>query len=321
MAESVQNLKKRLKSVANINKITKAMELVAATKMRRSQEIALASRPYAFAALDLLANLTLLPALSGVEGEKPELLKQRKVKKVLFVLVASDKGLAGAFNSALFRKFEQHIAEHKEKYKNEEKIFIAVGEKAFQYLYKKEWNVAKKFTQVGDYTATQQIQPLTDFIVAGYLEKKWDRVVVFATHFTSALKQEPLVRRVLPIDFDHIKEIVQEITPTTGRFAEMIKEQNLSFANGNKKEKEYLIEPSPAKVLENLAKHLLFMQVYHVILEANASEHSARRLAMKTASDNASDLGQVLNLQYNKVRQASITNQIIEISAGAEAQT
>ena len=311
--ESTQNLKKRIKSVVNINKITKAMELVAATKMRRAQEVALASRPYAFVSLDLLANLTLL------ETELPELLKQRRIKKVLFVLVASDKGLAGAFNSSLFRKFEQHIKSHAEKYKNEEKFFIAVGEKSFNYLLKKGLNVVKKFVSVGDFAEPEQVHPLTDFVVAGFLEKKWDRVVIFSTHFKSALKQEALVRRVLPVDFDHIKETVQEIVPETGKFAELIKEQNISFVSEKNNIKEYLIEPSPAKVLENLAKHLFFMQVYYLILEANASEHSARRMAMKTASDNANDLGQALNLQYNKSRQGAITKEIIEITAGAES--
>ena len=317
--ESVQNLKKRLKSVANIKKITKAMELVAATKMRRSQEIALSSRPYALVALDLLANLTLIEKRRGLK--MPELLEQRKIKKVLFVLVASDKGLAGAFNSSLFKKFEKYIAENKQHYEKEEKIFAAVGEKSFQYLSKKHWNIVKKFVNVGDYTAMGQVQPITDFIITGYLEKQWDRVVVFSTHFKSALKQEAMVRRVLPVDFDHVKETVGDIIPQTGKFAELMKEQNLVFTGSEKSEKEYVIEPTPELVLEQLAKHLLFMQIYHVILEANASEHSARRMAMKTASDNASDLGQKLNLQYNKVRQASITNQIIEISAGAEAQT
>ncbi len=318
------------------------MELVAATKMRRSQEIALASRPYAFVALDLLASLTLME--KSAKLELPELLKQRRVKKVLFVLVASDKGLAGAFNSSVFKKFEQHMERDKEKYKNEEKSYVAVGEKAFQYLSKKLSPVVKttglkKFTQVGDFTTLEQVQPLTDFIVQGYLDKSWDRVVVISTHFRSALKQEPHVRRILPIDFDHIKETVQELIPQTGKFAELIKEQGLSFAPGENRvhpvksaqsgvpiktgqfnrAREYLIEPSPEKVLERLTKHLFFMQMYHIILEANASEHAVRRMAMKTASDNAGDLGQALNLQYNKSRQSAITNQIIEIIAGAES--
>ena len=311
--ESPQNIKKRLRSVNNINKITKAMEMVAATKMRKSQEIALVSRPYAFAALDFLATL------SSLDRKLPELFKKRKIKTVLFVLVSSDKGLAGAFNSSVFRKFEQHMKRDKEKYEREEKIFVAVGEKSFNYLLKKGLNILKKFTNVGDYTTPEQVHPLVDFMVKGYLEKKWDRVVVFSTHFRSALKQEPHVRRILPIDFDHIADTIKEIIPERGKFAELIKEQQISFVPDKAKLKEYLIEPSPEKVLENLAEHLFFIQAYHLILEANASEHSARRMAMKTASDNASDLGDALNLQYNKSRQSKITTEISEISAGAEA--
>ncbi len=318
--ESVQNLKKRLKSVGNIKKITKAMELVAATKMRKSQEIALASIPYALVALDLLANLSLLKI------ELPEILKQRKIRKSLFVLVASDKGLAGAFNSSLFRKFEQHMIRDKKKYEDEEKFFVAVGEKSFTYLKRKNLPVLKKFVQVGDYTTIEQVKPLADFMTEGYFKNpsagsgqaKWDRIVIFSSHFKSALKQEPMMREILPISFESIKETIQEIIPQTGKFAELMKEQQVNFTS-EKKVANYLIEPSPEVVLERLAKHLLFMQIYHIILEANASEHAARRMAMKTASDNASDLSDALGLQYNKSRQAGITNQIIEISAGAEA--
>ena len=343
--ESTQNLKKRLKSVANIGKITKAMELVAATKMRKSQEIALASRPYAFAALDLLANVTLM------ETELPELLKKRKIQKILYVLVASDKGLAGAFNSSLFRKFEYYIKQEKnsdimQNIKMSEKFFVAVGEKVFQYLSKNfrttdSSMVLKKFTQVGDFTTTDQVEPLANFLVEGYLKKDWDKVIVFSSHFKSALKQEPLIREILPINFESIKNTIKEIVPETGKFADLRE----NFVNLNLKSdlpaealaspkpsakrrsaqagilnlKEYTIEPSPKIVLESLVKHLFFMQVYHLILEANASEHSARRMAMKTASDNASELGEELNLQYNKARQAGITNQIIEITAGSES--
>jgi len=316
--ESTQNLKKHIRSVANIKKITKAMELVAATKMRRSQEIALASRPYAFAALDLLANITLL------ETNLPELLKKRLVKNTLFVLVASDKGLAGAFNSSLFRKFEYYLSQNKVHSRGSDhgsesgNAFVAVGEKSFNYLSKKGFNFIKKFINVGDFTTPEQVQPLTEFMVEGYLQKKWDRVLVFSTHFMSALKQKPLMREILPISFDSIRETVKGIVPTTGKFAELIKE---SFGADQDKPKlmEYLIEPSPKIVLEDLTKHLFFMQVYHLILESNASEHSARRLAMKTASDNAADLSEKLNLEYNKSRQSAITKEIIEITAGAES--
>ena len=310
--DSLQNLKKRLKSIGNIKKITKAMELVAATKMRKSQEIALASRPYAFSALGLLANLSLL------KKDVPLLMEKKKVKKVLFVLVASDKGLAGAFNSSVFKKFEHFLAENSKKYQDE-KIFVAVGEKTFNYLSKKGLKVAKKFTNVGDYTTPEHVQPLVDFLVQGYVAKEWDKVIIFSANFRSALKQEPLTREVLPILFESIWQGVKEIVPETGKFAQMAKEQGISFVPQKNVLQEYLIEPSAKEVLDNLVRHLLFMQVYHIILEANASEHAARRMAMKTASDNASDLGQELNLRYNKSRQSSITNQIIEIIAGAES--
>ena len=172
---------------------------------------------------------------------------------------------------------------------------------------------------MGDFTTTEQVKPLSDFLINGYLNKDFDRVVVVSTHFRSALKQEPHVRRILPIDFDHIADTIKEIIPERGKFADLIKEQHITFVPDKKKLQEFTIEPAPEKVLEKLAEHLFFMQVYHLILEANASEHSARRLAMKTASDNAKDLGENLNLQYNKSRQSRITTEISEISAGAEA--
>ena len=177
-----------------------------------------------------------------------------------------------------------------------------------------EAEILRKFVQVGDYTTTEQVKPIADFLVNGYLSKEFDKVVVFSSHFKSALKQEPLIMEILPITVDSIKETIKGIVPQTGKFSEfkvMIQEE--------KRSKQYTIEPSPKLVLESLAEHLVFMQIYHLILEANASEHSARRMAMKTASDNAKDLGENLNLQYNKSRQAAITSQIIEIISGAEA--
>lgn len=316
--ESPQNIKKRLKSVNNIGQITKAMELVSATKMRKSQQIALDSRPYSFAALELLANLSIIENLK--KEELPPLFEVRKnIKKVLFVLVASDKGLAGAFNSSVFRKFEKHMEINKAEWQNEEKFYVAVGEKAFVYLSKRGFNVIKKFVHSGDHTTPEQVAPLTEFIVQGYLNKDFDRVIIISTHFKSALKQEPHVRRVLPIDFEHVADTITEIIPERGKFAELIKEHHITFVPDKNKLAEYLIEPAAKKVLDKLVKHLFSMQMYHLILEANASEHSARRMAMKTASDNASELGEELNLQYNKARQSRITTEISEISAGAEA--
>lgn len=307
--ESLQTTKKRLKSVKSINQITRAMELVAANKMRQSQEIAIASLPYALFALDLLANI------SALEIELPLLLKKRKVKKTLYVLVSSDKGLAGAFNSSVFRKFEQFSSE----IDKENSLFLAIGEKSAGYLIKKGYKFEEKFVRVGDFTTTEQIKPIAEFLTKGYLEKRWDKAVIFSTHFRTALRQEPLMRKILPIEFKSIKEAVKEIIPETGKFADIIKKQKISFTQEKTDLQEYLIEPSSKKVLEDLVWHLFFMQIYHLILEANASEHAARRFAMKAASDNAQKLAFELNLQYNKSRQASITKEIIEITTGANA--
>jgi len=316
--ESLQNIKKRIRAVSNIHQITKAMELVAATKMRKSQQIALDSRPYSFAALELLANLSIIEEIRK-EDLPPLFQKREDIKKVLFVLVASDKGLVGAFNNIVFKKFERHRQKEKEEWKKEEKLYVAVGEKAFSYLKRKGFPVLKKFIQVGDYTSFEQTKPLAEFLMKGYLNREWDRVIIISMNFRSALKQEPHVRRILPVDFDHLAETIVEIIPERGKFAELIKEQNISFVPNKNELKDYLIEPYPKIVLSKLSEHLFFTQVYQLILEANASEHAARRLAMKNASDNAIKLKDILNLQYNKSRQAVITKEITEITAGAES--
>jgi F-type H+-transporting ATPase subunit gamma len=135
--------------------------------------------------------------------------------------------------------------------------------------------------------------------------------------FRSALSQEVVRREILPIDTQKIREAAEELIPKTGRYADL--RQNSELLNGKNTPDDYLIEPSPEAVLEELGRHLVLMQIYHLILEANTSEHAARRTAMKNASDNASELAGELSLQYNKSRQASITREIIEITTGAEA--
>lgn len=313
--ESLQNIKRRLKGVQNINQITKAMELVAATKMRRSQEIALASRPYAYAALELLANLS---KLDGVH--LPKIMEKRPIRRTAFVLIASDKGLAGSFNSAVLRKFEKYLAREKLDLGNPDYSFIAIGEKAARHLQKRIGRVSQKFIRFGDFTTVEQVKPLRDLLVCGYLEETWDRVIIFSTHFRSALKQEVLQREILPVDFDVLRATAKELVPETGKFAELLRSNGVSFFNGTSGTKqEYLIEPSPETVLQELIPHLVEMQLYHLVLEANASEHAARRVAMKSASENAGELGEKLTVDYNKIRQATITRELIEITAGAES--
>jgi F-type H+-transporting ATPase subunit gamma len=327
--ESLQKTKSRIASVRNINQITKAMELVAATKMRKSQEIALASRPYAYAALDFLANLSKID-----EVVLPPLLQRREIKKTAFVIVASDKGLAGSFNSNVFRAFEKYLKEYENnpsqpplilKGGDGNAVFVAFGQKSANYLQRKGVKIAGAFAKLGDFTQLTETKQLADFLSSGYLDEKWDRVVVFSMNFRSALRQEVLIRQILPVDFETLKKTIREIVPEVGRFSEL--RDNTSPSPSSTEEGrmdstsspqvDYLIEPSPEIVLKELAPHLIEMQVYHIILEANASEHAARRMAMKNASDNAEKLVGDLTLIYNKSRQAAITNEIIEITAGA----
>lgn len=315
MAESLQNLKIRLRGVQNIGQITKAMELVSATKMRRSQEIALASRPYTLTALDMLANLT------KMEGVKtPSILLARPVQKTAIVVITSDKGLAGAFNSSVLRTFEKFLATEKIDPSDPAYTFIPVGQKALAYLEKRTQNRAAAFIRFGDYTTREEVAPLSNLLIEGYLRGDWDEVTVFSTHFKTALHQEVLVQRIFPVEYANLAATAKEVVPEHGRFAELIREKRVSFFNKSAEElREYLIEPSPEVVLESLARHLVEAELYQLVLEANASEHSARRMAMKNASDNAKELSDNLTLIYNKSRQASITREIIEITAGAES--
>ncbi|MBI2623576.1 MAG: ATP synthase F1 subunit gamma [Candidatus Liptonbacteria bacterium] len=317
-----QFVKQRIKGVQNISQITKAMELVAATKMRKSQEIALHSRPYAYGALDLLRTLAALEK----SDQTPPLLAARPVVHTLILLITSDKGLAGSFNSNVIKKFEQHLnglpgsptspGSRTSPDWASRFVFIAVGKKAQSYLEKQGYTLLQSFTRTGDFTAPEEVRPVAALLEALYAEKKIDRAVAFSTHFRTALAQETLARELLPISAASLTRTINEIVPEHGRFAELRSERHALSA---KRHASPLIEPSPAEVLNAIASHLLHMELYHLFMEANASEHAARRMAMKNASENAGELVETLTLTYNKLRQAAITKEITEITAGAEA--
>jgi len=308
--ESGQSLKRRMKSVQNIGQITKAMELVSATKMRKSQELALTSRPYAYAALELLGILSSLK-----DVPTPAIFQKRTVEKEAFLLMMSDRGLAGSFNGAVTREFEKYMRANNIDILDPRYSFIAVGQKAKSYLERRKANVVASFNRIGDVSNILEAEPIADFLIDGYARHDFDRVTAFFTSFVTALRQDPTVREFLPVSYDAIKQSVEETIPRAGRYADYAKSETFS----DEREKEYIIEPSPKEVLDELAPKLLKIRLYHAILEANASEHSARRVAMKNASDNASDLSESLTMVYNKSRQAAITAQIIEITSGAES--
>lgn len=308
--ESRQSLKRRMRSVQNIGQITKAMELVSATKMRKSQELALTSRPYAYAALELLGILSSLK-----DVPTPALFEKRTIEKTAFLLMTSDKGLAGSFNGAVIREFEKYMRAQAIDILDPRYSFIAIGQKAKGYLERRKAHVIASFNRVGDFSDLIEAEPIADFLIDGYARHDFDNVIAFFTTFVTALRQDPIVREFLPVSYETIKQSVEETIPRAGRYADYAKSETLL----NDREKEYIIEPSPKEVMDELAPKLLKIRLYHAILEANASEHSARRVAMKNASDNASELSEELTMVYNKSRQAAITAQIIEITSGAQS--
>ncbi|MDO8574425.1 MAG: ATP synthase F1 subunit gamma [bacterium] len=307
--ESIQNIKNRSKAVKNVSQITKAMEIVAATKMRKAQQVALSSRPYALRTFELLERLSLESKISS------PLMDNRPVKKTLLVLVASDKGLTGAFNAQVIRATDKFL----EKNKNQNFIALAIGKKANKHALRKKMEVVREFYGVGDYATPEEVAPISQLIIDGFLSKKWDNVITISTNFISALKQEPLIRQILPVDIEKIRQTMRDIIPEHGRYANFAKDEIEKRFGHKTRETEYIFEPAAEEVINLLIPHLLKMQIYHLILEANASEHSARRVAMKNASDNAEEILEELTLVYNKARQASITNELIEITSTQNA--
>jgi F-type H+-transporting ATPase subunit gamma len=284
------------------------MEMVSATKMRRAQEVALLSRPYAVEALRILGEL------SARSPYQPALMASREVKTRLVVLVASDRGLAGAFNSNTFRKFASWLGSRK----GEGAVhrFVAVGKKAEEFLSREGHVLEASFKGFGEHIEVQEVLPLTNLVVEGYRNGSWDEVVLIGTHFRTTLRQEVLTRTVLPISIENIRDTIREVVPEYGRYSGAIWGLNGEAAPHDF---EYLVEPDPETVLDNLAPQLVEITLYQMILEANASEHSARMVAMKNASENAADLKDALTVEFNKSRQAGITREISEIVSGAEA--
>lgn len=313
--ESLQSTKSRLRAVGSISQITKAMEVVAATKMRRSQEAALTSRPYALSALEILGTIS-----KALPMETP-FTRIRPVRKTLVVVVASDRGLAGPFNAQIFRKAEQllaaDMAESRKTADSEHGYAVlAVGKKALAWAQKRKFEIAGSLLGYGDFVHPDEIAPLADRAVAGFLGGEWDRVIAVSTHFRTTLSQDTLVRQILPTDAAKIRETAEEIVPEHGRFAELRRALPERRTDARA---EYMFEPTPREALDRLMPHLIRMQFYHLILEANASEHSARRVAMKSASDNADELSDSLRVEFNKARQAGITKEIIEITSTQSA--
>jgi len=285
---STRDIRRRIKSIKSTAQITKAMQMVASSKMRKAQQAALAGRPYAGLMNHILAEVT-----HHAGDYTDPLLEVREVRKRAVILVSTDKGLCGALNSNLFRE-----AGHLD---TNTTLFITAGRKAAQFIARTRRQLAAEFTYK-DAPQFSEARAIVKFARDMFVNGEVDQVEVLFTNFINTLSQRPLSIQLLPIA--EIKGLTakphgDEVDPL---------ERGAT---------EYLFEPNPAQVLGALLPHYLNYIMYQVLLEAKASEQSARMVAMKNATDNAQQIIKDLTLEYNKIRQASITKELLEISSAA----
>jgi F-type H+-transporting ATPase subunit gamma len=312
-----KEIRRRISSIDNTGKITRAMEMVSAAKMRRATESVLQIRPFARSAWSILANLT--RAFNKYESK---LLEVREVKKVLIIAVTSNRGLCGAFNSQIMKKIKyeidnpeslkiNRIGDKKIEPKNPdaelEVDFVTVGRKGEDLVLRLGNKIIASFPDLTYLPDIENVRPLAKLIIEEYEKANYDKIVIAYTDYVSIVKQVPKIRQVLPVSKIDLEKQIIEMD---------YKKEDVELDEPNS---EYKVEPNPAMVLKTIFPRLIEMQLYHAILESNASKESARMVAMKNATDAAKDMSADLTLVYNKLRQMKITQEIAEISAGSAA--
>jgi F-type H+-transporting ATPase subunit gamma len=288
---STRDIRRRIKSIKNTAQITKAMQMVASSKMRKAQLAALAGRPYATLMNNVLASVT-----HGAGDFSNPLLEVRPVKKRAVIIISTDKGLCGALNSNLLREAAR--------FEKDSTVYICAGKKGGQFVSRTKRQLAAEFTYK-DAPLYAEARAISKFAQDMFLKGEVDEVVVLYTNFINTLTQKPEARTLLPIG--KIQALDADVHGH-GEGTEL-----------TKSETEYLFEPDPGTVLGGLLPHYVNFQVFQFLLEAKASEHSARMVAMKNATDNAKQIIKDLTLEYNKLRQANITKELLEITTAQMA--
>lgn len=281
---TIREIRRRIKSVQNTAKVTKAMEMVAASKMRRAQERTMAARPYAEKMQQVLADLS---AQYRFGEDVHPLLQKREVNRIALIHITPDRGLCGGLVANINRSVASFILEQ-----NVPITTVVVGRKGRDFMNRSGQEVRAEFTQLGDRPSIVDIQPITHIVIDDYTNGLIDEVYVSYTRFVNTMNQRPVLWRLLPVEPTAIEP-----------------GQNV----------EYIYEPSPAEVLAELLPRFVEKELYHVILEAIASEQSARMVAMRSATDNAKEIVEELTLTYNKVRQEMVTKELLDIVGGVAA--
>ena len=291
---NTRDIHNRIKGVKNTRQITKAMQMVATSKMKRAQECAKAGRPYALLLADVIGSLS-----GSVQDLHQAFFETRPVKHRGILVVSTDKGLCGALNANLFRIVNEVESSAK---------FVSVGKRATQYVSRTRRDLLADFS-VSDRAPFSEVRKVVEFLLRSYEEETIDTVEIVYTSFVNTLVQEPEIVQLLPLT--DLKTMLAKLHARFGSpDDELVKDT-----------REILFEPVREEILAELATLYVKQEIHQLILEAQASEHSARMVAMKSATDNAGNLVDELTLQYNRVRQAAITQEILEISAASFAKS
>ncbi len=284
---STREIRRRIRSIKNIAKVTKAMETVAAAKMRKAQQQVLSTRPYASRAWEVLTYLARLRRSNA--AEQP-LLQERPMKKICLVLITGDRGLAGAYNSNVIREAFDRIKAWEAEGK--EVTVVTIGRKGRDLMLRHGPPLRAEFTGLSDRPTSNDVAPVASVLIEDFIEARYDAVYVVFTRFVSTLRLEPAMWQLLPIVTAH---------PETPMAA------------------DYIFEPNPQTILDEVLRGLTEIQLLQAVYEAIASEQSARMVAMRNATDAANDLIGELTLSYNKARQEAITKELLDIVGGASA--
>ena len=287
---SERDIRTRIRSVRNVSQITRAMEMVAASKMRRAQQRVSASRPYSERLRAMLADVAALA--TGVDAQEYPLLRQRPVRRAEVILITGDRGLAGSLNSNIIRRTTRFLVDEAGPAGIETQL-ITVGRKGRDFMRRYGREIVAEFIAIGDRPTLSDIAPIARIAMDDYINERVDAVYIAYTRYINILTQRLELVKILPI--------------------EPPEEQSMG------KYGEYLFEPSPEAVLQQILPRFVEISVYQAILESTASYYSAQMVAMRNATDNAKSVVSDLRLALNKARQTRITNEVAEISAGANA--
>lgn len=298
---SLKQVKNKIISTKKTGQVTKAMESVSAVKMRKSQQRAFAGRPYVHAAMRILSRV------AGARDLEQSIYTGTKEEgKRILVIVTSDKGLAGSVSSAVLKKAEEVIS----KYRAEIEV-ICVGRKAVEFARREKLEVIEEHTNVSDEVTIDDVYEISRTLFNRFGTGEYKEIEIIYQNFLSTFEQEPTKRQILPLDPAEVHYIMRGIKPKEGKFSEDVEPADDHIS--------YTVEPSAEEVLDSLIPRLVQIIVYHAFLESKASEHSARMVAMKNATDKSKEVIKALTIQYNKARQAAITAEVSEITAGVEA--